>query len=242
MSAAAVIPDIQRILDLQMTEKWKTTACQCGGYESCAVDWLCALFATPLAGGMARQNVDGTNCCYAMMTAPPAQNYNIVRRRYEIIGDDGEDGVFSTFCMPCAMRRALTETKMRGRVRNWGPYKWEDSTQNSDQWTLGLCACTVETFCYALFCPQCISASARTRFDNSSWCFNFCCTTPFANNSMIREGYGMEGNECVDFITMMVLWPCALQRMYAEATIKFLMALAAKGKEMLKKCCSCCSK
>lgn len=235
------IPDITRILDLTMTERWKTTACQCGGFESCVGDWLCAFLFPPAAGAMARQNVDGTNCCYAMITAPPEMNYNVVRRRYEIIGDDGEDAIFATFCMPCAMRRALTESRMRGPVRNWGPFKWEPHTQQTSQWTLGLCACTVETFCYALLLPFCLSAQARSRFDGSSCCFNVFCTTPFANNTMIREGYGIEGNECLDCLVMF-LYPCALQRMYTEATIKFLMALAAKGQEMLKKCCPCCGK
>lgn len=219
-------------------QRWRTTDCQCEGFESCTEDWLCALFMPPAAGALARANVDGTNCCYALITSPPALNYNVVRRRYNIVGDDGEDAIYSTFCMPCAMRKALTESKLQGRIRNWGQYKWEAGSQDSARWTTELCSCSPRLFCYALLLPFCLAASTREIFDNSSCCFNVFCSSPCAVVSMVRSGYGIEGNEGIDCVTTLFLWPCALERAYNEAMIVWLKALAAKAKAMCN--CGCC--
>jgi len=233
------------MLDEQIpTEKWSTELCQCGGFEGCASDWACALFCTGCIGPIAQENVDGTPCFFSLLFNPPCFNRNVVRRRYNIVGDDGEDALMTTFLLPCVLRQTYTESKKRGRVPSMGIYKWGPGAENTGgRWMKGLCECTPGTFCYALFFPQCISASTRQKFDGSACAFNAFCSTPCGVYNQVRRGYALEGSSCVDAAAVHCLYPCALQRAYEEVLYKYLQALVNKAKqkvEVIKKCCGCC--
>ncbi len=46
--------------------------------------------------------------------------------------------------------------------------------------------------CYAFCCPHCAHASARTAYDGSNCCLNFCCGSPTLMYNIVREGYHIE--------------------------------------------------
>mmetsp|Transcript_40981 Transcript_40981/g.103239 ORF Transcript_40981/g.103239 Transcript_40981/m.103239 type:complete len:138 (-) Transcript_40981:1720-2133(-) len=52
--------------------------------------------------------------------------------------------------------------------------------------------------CYAWCCPHCALASARSAYDGSNCCFNFCCGSGAMLYNIIREGYGISGTCCGD--------------------------------------------
>ena len=46
---------------------------------------------------------------------------------------------------------------------------------------------------YVICCPLCATATARTNYDGSDWCFNcMSCLTPALARNIIREGYNIE--------------------------------------------------
>ena len=88
------------------------------------------------------------------------------------------------------------------------------------------------TFCSGLiawFFPHCVFAQARTDYDGSNCCFNFCCAGTAVTHNIIREGYDIEvcdshvcrANVCQgscggDICTAMFCAPCAAIRLTAE--------------------------
>jgi len=88
------------------------------------------------------------------------------------------------------------------------------------EWRSGLGDCFQEcgTCSYSCCCPACASASAKTNFDGSNWCFNCLCVPTGVTQSIIRDGYKIEGG-CLGDASATVcccIQPCAVTRMLRE--------------------------
>lgn len=86
------------------------------------------------------------------------------------------------------------------------------------EWGSGLFSCFQEcgTCSYSCCCLPCATASARTNFDGSNWCFNCMCVTAGTTQSIIRDGYRIEGDCISDVCASCCLSPCATTRMLRE--------------------------
>lgn len=62
---------------------------------------------------------------------------------------------------------------------------------------------------YACFCPICALASAKSKLDSSTCCFNCMCVSPAATRWMARTAYGVPGSACDDCITTACCLPCS---------------------------------
>jgi hypothetical protein len=214
-------------------QRWNTKLCECGGpYYS---DFAYSFFCTQCASAQARENVDGTPCVFSFFFSNPCFNNNVVRRRYGVMGDDGEDAIKGIFLTSCAVRQALSESKIRGRAPNFLLFNWG---ADRDQWNVGLCDCNCQ-MALALFFPTCVFASAREKFDGSSCCFNVLFGTPCSIYNMVRWGYGIEGDSCMDVIVPWFIAPCAAQRAYNESSMRWLRAQIQMVIESAS-CCCCC--
>mmetsp|Transcript_18011 Transcript_18011/g.26219 ORF Transcript_18011/g.26219 Transcript_18011/m.26219 type:complete len:233 (+) Transcript_18011:174-872(+) len=84
-----------------------------------------------------------------------------------------------------------------------------------EDWSEGLCSFSFKYCCFALCCPVCANASARSRFDDSNWCFNLFIGLP-ATRNLIREGYRIEGG-CVTDILISCCCPiCSVAQLLNE--------------------------
>eukprot|EP00656_Telonema_subtile_P033956 TRINITY_DN38102_c0_g1_i1.p1 TRINITY_DN38102_c0_g1~~TRINITY_DN38102_c0_g1_i1.p1 ORF type:complete len:254 (-),score=22.49 TRINITY_DN38102_c0_g1_i1:266-1027(-) len=86
------------------------------------------------------------------------------------------------------------------------------------QWTSGLCSCFDDcgSCFYALCCPCCANASARTAFDNSNFCFNCLCVSPCVVRNLVREAYNIEGTCCGDLLCPCFCNCCAISQVIRE--------------------------
>eukprot|EP00658_Telonema_sp_P-2_P015286 TRINITY_DN15877_c0_g1_i15.p1 TRINITY_DN15877_c0_g1~~TRINITY_DN15877_c0_g1_i15.p1 ORF type:complete len:297 (+),score=79.46 TRINITY_DN15877_c0_g1_i15:101-892(+) len=91
------------------------------------------------------------------------------------------------------------------------------------QWTSGICGCCGDprTMCFAFCFLPCATASARSRFDSSNWCFNFCCVNGCVVRNIVREAYHNEGT-CVSDICIPCCCPCC-------SVAQILREVIAKG-------------
>jgi len=202
--------------EIDYDQEWSTSFCQCGGYPTCCQDWCCALWFPNCAIAIARERVDGTHCCFNLCCVNQCTLFNVVRRRYGIQGTDLGDACYVYYCNTCAVRQALSEANTRGMCTDRGPYKWSPPSQNTQTWRNALCACNCASCCYAYWFPCCIAAQTRTKFDDSHCCFNLAFTTMCDAYNMVRQGYGIDGNCCCDFIRVYYCGPCALSQSYEE--------------------------
>ena len=71
---------------------------------------------------------------------------------------------------------------------------------------------------YGYFCPCCALASAKSRFDGSSFCFNCLCFNNICLvRNYIRSGYGIQGRVGVsDCCFATFLAPCAITQLLNE--------------------------
>jgi len=218
--------------EIDFDQQWQTSFCQCGGYESCCADWCIAIWCPQAAFACARTNVDGTHCCFNLCCSFYPTQFNVVRRRYGIQGDDFGDAMYTT-CLPtCAGRQVLTESKMRGHLPDRGQYKW--ASQDMNVWQRGFCTPT-GSCCYAMFCPNCIAAQTRAKFDDSHCCFTLCFGTLCDTYNMVRQGYGIAGNCCCDCFVTQMCYPCALSRAYDEVEPKYMKRVGIPK----SLCCHC---
>lgn len=72
--------------------------------------------------------------------------------------------------------------------------------------------------CLAAFfgCSSCLAASARSDYDGSDCCFNFCCVPEPAVRNIIRRGYGIDGFCGEDMIVGVCCQPCNAIQLVAE--------------------------
>ena len=79
---------------------------------------------------------------------------------------------------------------------------------------MGLC---LMAWCF----PSCSLASTRTSYDRSNWCFNFLCVNLFVANNIIREGYGIRGDCCMNDVCLPALCTvCTVNRLAQEVRIR----------------------
>jgi len=73
----------------------------------------------------------------------------------------------------------------------------------------------VADFLCCLCCPGFTSSLAKTKYDDSSLCFNCFCVSGASSRNTIREGYGVEGNWLTDcFMGICCPWFTARQMMH----------------------------
>jgi len=85
--------------------------------------------------------------------------------------------------------------------------------EGANEWTSGLFGCFDDcgSCCYAMCCPWCANATARSEYDGSNWCFNCFCVTPCLSRSIIREGpFNIKGTWIGDVCTPCCCMPCAI--------------------------------
>eukprot|EP01083_Nonionella_stella_P277741 944315_1 len=66
-------------------------------------------------------------------------------------------------------------------------------------WSNSYWNCCAEEFSGCLFgfcCPSCYMAKARTKYDESNFCFNCMCIGSCVLGDIVREGYRIEGGAC----------------------------------------------
>eukprot|EP01083_Nonionella_stella_P199581 731734_1 len=88
------------------------------------------------------------------------------------------------------------------------------------KWEVSLCDCCAGgcgPFCYGMFCRHCANASSRSNMDDSNCCFNCLCAHSIALRNIVREGYNIEGNCCMDIITNVCCAPCSACEVYNES-------------------------
>jgi len=93
------------------------------------------------------------------------------------------------------------------------------TSRELQQWQTGLCDLCSDGVggCLYAFCfPHFAFASARTAYDGSNCCLNFCCGSPVLLYNIIREGYHIEGTCCCDLCIVYWCLPCAAVRMKGE--------------------------
>lgn len=76
---------------------------------------------------------------------------------------------------------------------------------------------------YGTFCPICAIASAKSKFDGSSWCFNCCCfgCSPQITRNYIRVGYDIDGRVGTSDMTIpKYCCPCVAVQMLNEVEIR----------------------
>eukprot|EP01013_Petalomonas_cantuscygni_P008566 TRINITY_DN21296_c0_g1_i1.p1 TRINITY_DN21296_c0_g1~~TRINITY_DN21296_c0_g1_i1.p1 ORF type:complete len:352 (+),score=30.71 TRINITY_DN21296_c0_g1_i1:205-1260(+) len=191
----------------------------CGG--DCG---LCCYFCFFPACMMAstRSKYDRSNCCFNCLVfhgnpCSPCLLTNVIREGYGINGSCMEDICAAYWCCPCAVVRTAREVGLRGEItRNLG------SVNNWDSSLLD-CLKDIPGCVLSFFCFPCVSAKARSIYDSSNFCFNL-LTMGFPGSgycflrNVIREGYGIDGNCCLDglFSCVPILMCLDVARMYRD--------------------------
>ncbi|CAM9871769.1 unnamed protein product [Discosporangium mesarthrocarpum] len=86
------------------------------------------------------------------------------------------------------------------------------------RWRTGICTCggSCRMCMYGLICIPCALATARHRFDGSSWCMNLLCLNICIGRNLIREGYMIEGHCCTDILCSIMCGPCVTCQLLGE--------------------------
>merc|ERR1712070_467600 len=103
------------------------------------------------------------------------------------------------------------------------------SEEGANDWETGLCDCfdDFSICCYGAFCLPCATASARTNYDGSNWCFNCLCMSPVLVRNIAREGMWNIGGNCLaDVLIGCFCAPCSVCQILRESEIKGTVAEA----------------
>lgn len=92
---------------------------------------------------------------------------------------------------------------------------------------------------FAILCPTCATASARTTYDGSNWLFNCCCLSTCAVRNVIREGYGIPGDCIQDMLWTCCCTPCVIGQMWEEASRRGGLPRGPAG-GWTHNLCNCC--
>lgn len=194
----------------QPTQQWQTplfSCCEAGCGTCCYV-----FFCPSCAMADSRRALDQSNWCFNCLCLNPCTTNNIVREAYNIHGGCCEDFVLGWFCGLCSVSRIYFETQKRGRLGNqtYG----QDGAEN---WVAGFCcAGGCSTGCYSVLCNPCATASARSGYDGSDWCFNLLCVPLAMKRNIIREGYNIQGGCCEDLLLSVCCATCVTCQMLTE--------------------------
>jgi Cys-rich protein (TIGR01571 family) len=88
---------------------------------------------------------------------------------------------------------------------------------------------------YSLCLPCCAMATARTEYDESNFIFNLLTLNPSMGRSIIRAGYGIEGNTVEDIVLPLFCQPCVVAQMLEEVRKRGAIPGATGGQQDWKK-------
>jgi len=173
----------------------------------------------------ARSDYDGSNCCFNLCLAShnPHAIRTAIRHGYGIQGSCCGDLCSVALCHLCAIAQITREVQIRGPVQTLNGTSAAETPWSSDLINIG------GDCIYALFCPMCASASARTAFDGSDWFYNCICVHPLLHLSIIRHGYNISGSCIGDICAMHCCQPCAIGRMKRETDKRGLCVAGKSG-------------
>lgn len=77
-----------------------------------------------------------------------------------------------------------------------------------------------EDWLYAVFCPVCAAAHAKSKVDQTHPIFNFFCFTPIGSYSMVRHSYGILGECGEDCLYGGLCTFCGVRQIWSEANIR----------------------
>jgi hypothetical protein len=193
---------------------WSTRATQCDPPADMQ-EWFLAMLCFQCAQASAKSKADGTHCFYNLLCWHHGGTVNWIRRGYGIQGTCGDDMAWSILCYPCAVRRVLTESKVRGQWRQIG-----NSTQ--DNWLATTFGCSFCGIVQATICPFCVAHEARLILQpqpgSDDMCFDWMCLIPFALYGLVRHAFNLR-SDCgllEDVAFPLILYPCALDRARRE--------------------------
>lgn len=90
---------------------------------------------------------------------------------------------------------------------------------NQNKWKYGLCESWCqkpEVFCRSSLCTPWTFARARSKYDGSEVCFNFCCVSNWITRNIIRNGYKIKGGCCGDCMFTSCCPVCSSAQTYLE--------------------------
>ena len=189
---------------------------------------LFGVFCCHCAQATAKSNADGSAWLYNCCCWNHGATYSWVRSVYGIKGVCGEDMMASIFCGPCAARRVLTESRIRGSdPAVAGTRAVASASGEPPKWLEPLCGCSSCGFAQACFFPCCQAHEVRlflhkpTEIDCAYDC---CCLMPCAMYGQVRHEYSLPpqyisaaGGVIEDILFPCVMMPCALNQAVREA-------------------------
>jgi len=184
--------------------EWNAKLFSIGEMSTCLYAWClpCCAMAS------ARTEYDESNFIFNLCNLTPSMTRNIIRQGYGIEGNACEDILLPCFVGPCVLNQLLTEVRKRGPIRG--------GEHGQQEWQKGLFSCDSGACMYAMCFPQCAVAESRKRYDDSSFLLNCLCSGVALNRSIIRTGYGLEGNCITDILFSCILPICVISQALQE--------------------------
>ncbi|CUG92520.1 Hypothetical protein, putative [Bodo saltans] len=98
-------------------------------------------------------------------------------------------------------------------------------TMRAEEWSSTATTCNEEFaprahWYYAIFCPVCTAAIAKSNMDQSSPVYNVFCVPPCVTYSYLRLGYNLKGSWQTDCINGFLCAPCGARQAYTESKKK----------------------
>lgn len=97
------------------------------------------------------------------------------------------------------------------------------AVSQTEQWSTKIFQCdgiATEHWVYAIFCPLCAAAHAKTKVDQTNVFFNFLCFTPIGSYSMVRHHYNIMGECGQDMFHGGLCLPCGARHIWTEANMR----------------------
>uniref|UniRef100_A0A7S1PR85 Uncharacterized protein n=1 Tax=Neobodo designis TaxID=312471 RepID=A0A7S1PR85_NEODS len=215
---------LQAAQQVLFAPKWSTRMGQCDPPATCE-QWAFSCFCHQCAAAKSKTLTDGSDICYNFFCWHWIGGMSYVRREYGIKGSCGDDLMCGLFCIPCLVRRGLTESELRGVVQS--PYR-TPGQQPDREWATTLFACGCCEFFEALLCPFCVAHYTRNLLqpyeERGDCCFDMMCLIPFAMYGQARHRYGIVAEfGCIEDICVpVVCYPCAIAQARREAEWRLL--------------------
>jgi len=184
--------------------EWSSGLFECANAGTCLYAW----FLPQCATASIRSEMDGSNCVFNYLAMNPIVARHMVRNAYGIEGSAGGDMCLPLWCTPCVIAQVLNEVRSRGPISS-GP-------GDNDKWQTGLFDWDFTACVLGCFLPYVGNALALEKLNDSNVVINLCCMPPALAYNIVREGYGIEGNCCLDILIMAYLGHCGTARIYQE--------------------------